>query len=92
MAEENGTATPPIKPPGRELGLEAVYEIAALMQTIVQMSPLTDATDQRPLVVRGLALRAHQLNSVLMSILSEDDLADDDIGSLRRKVVGEVVE
>lgn len=59
----------------RVLALEATWEIAALLQELVVQCPLIYGEDQRPLVVRGLALRAAFLNNKVMSAL------DDDVGT-----------
>jgi hypothetical protein len=55
------------------LGLSAAWEIAALMQAVIQHGgQLTGDDNQAPLVVRGLAQRASSLASVLMEVLQPE--------------------
>ena len=85
--QEQDAAETPSSPlvPGRDVGLQATWEIAALMQALVNLYPAPGTEDQRPFVLRGLALRASKLNSVVMSIF--DDEWDD--GPMRKVVLGE---
>lgn len=73
------------------LALEATWEIAALTQAIVEHYGQLRDEDQRPLVVRGMALRVHDLNNRVMSILDEpEELAGgSDARELQRVILGE---
>lgn len=76
--------------PARSVGMEAVCELAALLQHAITLCPLVDAADQTPLVVRGVLLRAATLTSVLMSMMDNElPQRDIDLRLLQRRVVGE---
>ena len=63
-----------IPAPVAQLAREATYEIAALMQALAEHYGQVTGEDQRPLVVRGMALRAHQLSMQVMSVLDSPQL------------------
>ena len=74
----------------RSLALECTWEIAALLQELVVQCPLMYGEDQRPLVVRGLALRAAFLNGRVMAVLGDDAAnTPKEIRRLAMKVRGE---
>lgn len=77
--------------PVARLAREATYEIAALTQALAEHYGQVTDEDQRPLVVRGMALRVHQLNSQVMSILDSPKLhaRPADLRSLSWTVLGE---
>lgn len=63
--------------------LDCTYEICALLQAIVDNAPHEFAEDQRPLVIRGLAMRAAKLNDFTMAALGDD--MSHDPAELRRR-------
>ena len=73
------------------LGREATYEIAALAQAIVEHYGQVTGEDQRPLVIRGMALRIHELNSHVMSLLDvPEEFASGPNGRhMRHRIMGE---
>ena len=92
--EATGTHVPPgADLPGHlaALGREATYEIAALAQAIVEHYGQLTGEDQRPLVVRGMALRIHELNGHVMSLLDvPEEFASGPNGrQMRQRIMGE---
>lgn len=75
--------------PVRSVGLEAAWELAAILQHIITLCPVVDE-DATPLVVRGMLLRAASLTSVLMSMMG-DDMPEETKGirALQRLVLGD---
>ena len=90
-ARADDAAAADIPGPVARLAREATYEIAALTQALAEHYGQVTGEDQRPLVVRGMALRAHQLNMQLMSILDSPKLhaRPADLRSLSWAVLGE---
>lgn len=77
-------------PAVRAMALEAVWEIAALMQALVEHhGHIVDVENQEPLVIRGLALRAAEPNSTVMAALDDDLLDERDLQRRQKRVIGE---
>jgi hypothetical protein len=91
MATEKSTQQPSHSPAGvgmsqpmnerADVAMRATWEIEALMNTIISQEP----DDMNGILVRGLAIRAKQLNSAAMAALSDES---HDIAELREVVFG----
>lgn len=77
-----------IPPAQLDLGFQAVWEIAALMQALAEHYGAPDDEDQRGLAIRGIALRAAELAGFLMAVLGDDVHAPGELRRIRCRVEG----
>lgn len=70
-----------------EVALEATFEIEGLLQSLAHHLPLP-STEPELYVIRGMALRAAQLNEAVMSALGDAEACD--VEEIERKVFGRI--